>query len=290
MQLKIGHYQLQCTAGDYDTNVSKVIAGLQEAVPENLDILSFPEAFLTGCFSSVEQARQHSFRIDGPEIVDLLKRTARFPTTIIVGFNELRGDQLFNTVLVAEAGHLLGTYSKAFPVHDYFVPGRDFPVFEKKRVKYGVIICADGAYIEPTRILAMKGARIIFAPHYNNITKESLINHVHKVRSDHIARASENGVWFLRGNNVESESDRAVFPDAVGYGESYLLDPFGEIVARSQRHEEGLIAARIDTRDYAWQEKPFFACGRRESVKSAKALKDIFLRTLDQVKWPTETE
>jgi predicted amidohydrolase len=283
MKLKIGHCQLQCTAGAYQANARKVIAGLEEAASENLDILGFPECFLTGYFRSADRARQNSFRIDGPEIADLLCRTARFTTTIIVGFNELRGTRLFNTVLVAEEGNLLGTYSKAFPVHDYFTPGREFPVFEKSGVQYGVIICADGAYIEPSRILALKGARLIFAPHYNVIAKESLINHVQKVRADHIARASENGVWFLRGNNVGSESDREIFPDAVGYGESYLLDPFGEIVVRSQRHQECTIVAQIDVRDYAWEEKPFFASGRRESIRSAKALKDIFLRTLDEV-------
>ena len=38
-------------------------------------------------------------------------------------------------------------------------------------MKFGVIICADGGYIEPARILALKGARIIFAPHYNYITR-----------------------------------------------------------------------------------------------------------------------
>jgi predicted amidohydrolase len=290
MKLKIGHCQLACTAGDTAANVDRVLAGLKEAASEHIDILSFPECFLTGYFRSAEQAGQHSLRVDGPEIADLLRRTARFETTFIVGFNELRrsagpdalrsGD-LYNTALVAERGALLGTYSKAFPICDYFTPGRDFPVFEKKGVCYGVILCADGAYIEPSRILAFKGARIIFAPHYNNLPAGALINHVHKVRADHIARASENGVWFLRGNNVQSETDRRVFPDAVGYGESYLLDPFGEIVARSQRHEEGTIAATIDVREYTWEEKPFFASGRRESLASARALRDIYLEALE---------
>jgi predicted amidohydrolase len=283
MKLKIGHYQLPCAAGDYEANAGRIVSGLEEAAAEGLDMLSFPECFLTGYFKSAERARQNSQRVDSPEIQALLRRTAACATTLIVGFNELRGEQLFNSVLVAEQGQLLGIYSKAFPVHGYFTPGRAFPVFEKRGVPYGVIICADGAYVEPARILALKGARIIVAPHYNNIPKASLINHVHKVRADHIARASENGVWFLRGNNVESDSDKAVFPDGVGYGESYLLDPFGEIVVRSQRHEAGLIAAQIDVRDYTWQEKPFFASGRRESLRSAKALRDIFLRTLDEI-------
>jgi len=142
---------------------------------------------------------------------------------------------------------------------------------------------AAGNDIRIAKLLALRGARILFAPHYNNLPAGSLINHLHKVRADHIARASENGVWFLRGNNVQSETDREVFPEAVGYGESYLLDPFGEIVARSQRHEESTITVTIDVRDYTWEEKPFFASGRRESLESARALKDAFLQTLEEV-------
>lgn len=95
MKLKIGHCQLACTAGDYTANVAKVLAGLEEAASERIDILSFPECFLTGYFRSAEQARQHSFRLDGPEIADLLRRTARFETTFIVGFNELRKEKPF---------------------------------------------------------------------------------------------------------------------------------------------------------------------------------------------------
>jgi hypothetical protein len=69
----------------------------------------------------------------------------------------------------------------------------------------------------------------------------------------------------------------------VGYGESYLLDPFGEVVARSQRHVEDTFAAAIDVREYSGEEKPFFASGRRESLQSARALTGIYLETLGEL-------
>jgi predicted amidohydrolase len=278
--MKVGHCQLACQAGDYEANIQKVLAGLAEADAQGIDIVSFPESFLTGYFPSEDEARAHSFAVDGAEVRDFLARTAAFACTFMVGFNEMRGQDVYNTVLVVEGGKLLGTYSKAFPVCAYFTPGRQFPVFERAGVKFGVIICADGGHIEPSRILALKGARIIFAPHYNNIAPRGLINHARKVRADHTARAVENGVWFLRGNNVESDSDRQVFPGAVGYGASYLLDTFGEIVCRSQRLVECMISAEVDLTDYPWEEVPFFTTGRRESLASAKALGKQFTQTL----------
>ena len=35
--------------------------------------------------------------------------------------------------------------------------GRHFPVFERDGFMFGVVICADGGYVEPSRILALKG-------------------------------------------------------------------------------------------------------------------------------------
>ena len=132
--------------------------------------------------------------------------------------------------------------------------GREFPVFERSGVKFGVIICSDGGYIEPARILALKGARIIFAPHFNYIGAKGLINHFQHVRADHTARAVENAVWFVRGNNVVLNKDAGLSYEGVGYGDSYVVDPFGEMVVRSRRHKEDFIVADIDpaVTDKAW--------------------------------------
>jgi len=244
--VKIGHYQCICTPGDLAANTAKVIQGMEYAEAEGIGIMAFPESLLTGYFATAHRAREHSLCVDGPEIADLLARTAAFSATFMVGFNELRGTTLYNTVLVAHRGKLLGTYSKAFPCFAYFTPGREFPVFEHEGLAFGVVVCADGGYIEPTRILALKGARIVFAPHYNYIGKQGLIAHFMKVRSDHTARAVENGVWFFRCNNVVQGHDEGLDRDGVGYGDSYLVDPSGEILVRSRRHEECFVVADVD--------------------------------------------
>jgi len=279
--LRVAHYQLACVPEDVIANIERVVSGVREAASEGIDIISFPEAFLTGYFMRGDRAREHSLRIDGPEIKGLLEKTCGYDTTFIVGFNELRGNDLYNTVLVAEKGRRLGRYSKAFCM-DYFTPGREFPVFEKRGVKYGVIICADGGYIEPARILALKGAQIVFAPHYNYIKKEGLINHFQRVRADHIARAVENSVWFFRGNSVTKGYDKGLAFEGVGYGDSYLLDPLGEIVARGQRHVECVISARIDIGS-SLKEKPFFSMPGHESRKSAKALGPLLMQIVDEI-------
>lgn len=166
----------------------------------------------------------------------------------IVGYNERRGQDLFNTVLVAHRGHLLGTYSKCAAYQKFHRQGRDFPVWEHQGLKFGVLICADGGYIEPARILALKGARVIFAPHFNYISDSGLIPHFMKVRADHSARAVENDVYFVRGNNVVLDRAKSGITrnEGVGYGDSYVMDPNGEILVRSRRHVEDFITAEIE--------------------------------------------
>jgi predicted amidohydrolase len=243
--MRIGHWQRECSPGDVTANIASVLDGLTAASAAGLEMVSFPESFLTGYFRDEGSARKCSLVADGPELRALLGGASAFAGVFMVGFNERRGGRLFNTVLVARAGMVLGTYSKAFPCFSYFTPGRSFPVFEH-------------------RGLALKGARLIFAPHYNVIGPPQLINHFQKVRSDHIARARENGVWFLRGNNVCSGRDAGLDIDGVGYGDSYLLDPLGEMVARTQRHIEGLLVADVPLEDH-----PEY---RSRSLASARAL------------------
>lgn len=262
--MRIGHYQCVCRAGDFEANLATVVKGLEMARERGIEILCFPETFLGGYFRSEERCRQNAWALDSPQTVALLEQTRVFDSTFMVGFNELREEALFNTVVAIERGQVMGTYSKAFPVMSYFTPGRETPVFEREGVKFGVVICADGGYPEPTRILAMKGARIIFAPHYNYIGQKTLIDHYVHVRSDHIARAVENGVFFVRGNNVEVGYQESLGYDGVGYGDSYILDPNGQIVASANLHAETMIWADIDL------DRRYYG-GRNKAARSAAA-------------------
>jgi len=252
--MRIGHCQFETKTGDFEANLEKVVKGLERADRERVEIVCFPECFLTGYPDKEEIVRQSAFSIDSPQMMKLLDKTSRFEATYIVGFNEVRGKDLYNTAVVVQKGHSLGTYSKCCAYMPFHKQGRDFPVFERSGVKFGVVICADGGYIEPSRILALKGARIIFAPHFNYIGAKGLINHFQHVRSDHIARATENGIFFLRGNNVVLGKESGLSFDGVGYGDSYIIDPWGEMVTRSRRHQEDFIFADVDptVTDKAW--------------------------------------
>ena len=48
--MKVGHYQCECRSGDYPANIATVVHGLEFARRERVDIMCFPESFLTECF------------------------------------------------------------------------------------------------------------------------------------------------------------------------------------------------------------------------------------------------
>ncbi|MBX3399917.1 MAG: carbon-nitrogen hydrolase family protein [Gemmataceae bacterium] len=244
--MRIGHWQLEAKTGEFDANLAKVLKGLERADKDRVEIVCFPECFLTGYPDKEDLARKSAFAVDSPQMMKLLDKTAKFEATTVVGFNEIRGKDLYNTAVVVQKGHILGTYSKCTAYQRFHKQGREFPVFERSGVKFGVIICSDGGYIEPARILALKGARIIFAPHFNYIGAKGLIGHFQHVRADHVARAVENDVHFVRGNNVVLDKDASLSFDGVGYGDSYIVDPAGEILVRSRRHKEDFVFADVD--------------------------------------------
>jgi predicted amidohydrolase len=279
--MRIAHCQYESWVGDFEHNLKRVEEGLARADREEVEIVSFPECFLSGYPDTEEEARRGAFAMDSPQLAKVLDLTSRFDPTLIVGFNEKRGADLFNSVLVAHRGHVLGVYSKCAAYQKFHKQGREFPIFERGGVKFGVIICADGGYIEPVRILAAKGARIIFAPHFNYIRDTGLISHFMKVRADHTARAIENSVYLVRGNNVVLDNAKSGITrtTGVGYGDSYVIDPGGEILVRSKRHVEDFISIDLEL-----SKGPDQAFGMSKSAWSFREFSGILEEALKNAK------
>src|SRR5918911_1073416 len=134
--MRIGHWQLESRCGDFEGNLAKVVSGLERADRDRVEVVCFPECFLTGYPDTEELARKGAFATDAPQMLKVLDRTARFQATCIVGFNERRGKDLYNTAAVIQQGHLLGTYSKCSAYQPFHKQGREFPVFERDGVKF----------------------------------------------------------------------------------------------------------------------------------------------------------
>jgi predicted amidohydrolase len=100
----------------------------------------------------------------------------------------------------------------------------------------GLTICYDLRFPELYRILALRGARIVTVP--ANFTRVTGQAHWEILLR---ARAIENQVFV-----VAPGQGRMPGPEGDSYGNSMIVDPWGEVLARSGGEGETFVAADLD--------------------------------------------
>jgi len=242
--MKIAAYQGPCVGGDLEANIAKTLQVYGRAAADGVDFLAMPEAFLSG-YGSQEYIELTAVAADGPELKPLYDATRKAETVLIVGLAERRGAKTFNSTVVLYKGELLGVYSKTMLIGSDskemgFSWDAELPVFEAKGITFGVQICADTSYAEPSRVLALKGATLIFTPHFNHMPHANIEDHRQRVRNNHIATAVRNEVYVAKANSVVAE-----VVEKAGYGDSYILDPRGVVLVEAGMFVEGIIGVEV---------------------------------------------
>lgn len=119
---------------------------------------------------------------------------------IALSLYERDGHLVYNTaVLLGPEGSLIGKYRKVCLPHGEvekgIAPGKDYPVFDTKFGKVGLMVCYDGFFPEVARELANRGAEVIAWPVWgcNPLLAQ--------------ARASENRVFLVSSTFMDVKSD-----------------------------------------------------------------------------------
>ncbi len=249
-KIRIGSFQGPIHDNAFEVNLRKVMEVVEQTRDMGLDFLCFPETYLSGY--SEQAVRESSVPMDDPRLLEFLHSSAAYDTVILVGMSEREGDKIFNTQIVVYRGALLGKYRKAILTHEdrlVFAPGRDFPVFEAKGIKFGVVICHDTSFVEPALLLRWKGARLLFTPHYNDIPPEGMDTsdgkvtfwkHRTVVLNNQAALATLLKMVVVRSNVV------IVREGHLGAGDANIWDMNGEVVARGTPFTECVVTAEFD--------------------------------------------
>lgn len=172
MKIKVACSQIDCMLGDKKANFEKmeerikVIKGGDPAV----DLILFPELALNG-YECAEQFADMAEVCPSGEYIRKMARAARdWDVHIAFGLVEREsgeeGARLYNTALLLDnSGAVIGRYRKAHLVEGFesssFCRGNQFPVFDTRWGKIGMMICWDSAFPETARTLAFKGAELI---------------------------------------------------------------------------------------------------------------------------------
>lgn len=128
----------------------------------------------------------------------------------------------------------------------YFNPGdTGFRVWDTAYGRIGAAVCWDQWFPEAARIMALKGAEVLFCPTaIGSEPQDPSVNskdHWQRVMQGH---AGANMVPVVASNRIGVErSDTA---EMTFYGHSFIADGTGAIVAQADGATSGVVTARFD--------------------------------------------
>jgi len=235
-----------------NAQTERTIQFIDQAGKEGVQILCMQEIF-TGPYFCAEQNPRWYDSVekipDGPTTKLMQEYAKKYNMVIVVPlYEEEEPGVYYNTAAVIDAdGTYLGKYRKNHIPHTapgfwekfYFRPGNlGYPVFDTAYAKVGVYICYDRHFPEGARELGLAGAEIVMNP---SATVAGLSEYLWKLEQP--AHAVANGYFVGAINRVGFEG-----PWNIGefYGQSYFVDPRGQILAIAPRDKDALVTAELD--------------------------------------------
>ena len=257
---KVALVQMRCDT-EPEKNLAKAIARIRDAAKQGAQIVCLPELFRSQYFCQAEDHANFALaeEIPGPTTDSLGKLAAELGVVIIASLFEKRSAGVYhNTAAIIDAdGKFLGKYRKMHipddpPYHEkfYFTPGDlGFQSWSTSQGNIGVCVCWDQWYPEAARLTALRGAEILFYPtaigwHPGEKEKYGVAQHSawETMQRSH---AIANGCFVAVANRVGHE--RPVGGDGIEFwGQSFIVAPSGEIIAKGSVDKEELVIADIE--------------------------------------------
>jgi N-carbamoylputrescine amidase len=242
--------QLAATPFDREANLALTEAAVRSAVDSGASLVVLPELVSTGYVMDGARLRDHaeSFHAPGPILNGWSRMTRELQVTIVGGFAELDGDDLYNSVVVIGPDGLShGLYRKLHlfgKEQGLFQPGNlGLPVVDVAGIRIGVLVCYDLRFPEAMRILALQGAQLIVVPTawVSGYDADDQVGGRIGQVDGALVQANLNCVFLCCADHV-GETDDTEF-----LGRSVIVDPFGRPLAGPlSPHDPDVAVARLD--------------------------------------------
>lgn len=271
-KFKIGLCQMMVSETSKKENIDKARKMICRAADRGAKIVSLPEMF--NCPYNNKNFREYAEVFGNGETINMLSDVAKEKDIYLVGGSipELDDEgKVYNTSFIFNnKGILVGKHRKihlfdidvknkiSFKESEVLTGGKDITIVETEYGKIGVAICYDIRFPELIRIMALKGAKIVFIPAAFNMTTgpahwETLFK----------SRALDNQIYVAGISPA-----RNINYSYVAYGNSLVASPWGNITNRLDENED-IIIEEIDL-DYIEEVReaiPVFKHRREELYK-----------------------
>jgi N-carbamoylputrescine amidase len=233
-----------------DAMMEKHLPYIDEAGKKGVQVLCLQEMFNGPYFCPSQDSRWCDIAetIPGPTVETMQAYAKKYSMVIVVPIYEREmAGVYYNTAAVIDAdGSYMGKYRKhhipqtsGFWEKYFFKPGNlGYPVFDTRYCKVGVYICYDRHFPEGARLLGLNGAEVVYNP---SATVAGLSQHLWKIEQP--AHAVANGYYMGCINRVGTEA-----PWNIGkfYGNSYFVNPRGQIIECGSEDNDELVVAELD--------------------------------------------
>ena len=244
---------IQCAlGGSRPVNVNRVTSLIEAAAARGAQVILPPELFEGPYFPREQDERFFEWARSAASNATLehfQKLADRLAVVIPYSFFEVSGPAYYNTICMIDAdGTDLGAYRKShipdgpgYQEKFYFRPGdTGFKVWKTRHGCIGVGICWDQWFPECARAMALKGAEILLYPTAIGSEPVSHEDTVAPWQRAMIGHAVCNSMPIAAANRVGDEGGQ------VFYGNSFIADPRGDVVAQMGASDEGFVIHTFD--------------------------------------------
>ena len=246
--VKIGACQTPEIISDATSALDCMLQFAKEAEDKNVDLLLFPECFLTGYILSESFVAEHSYDFESEQFATMLKQLEYIKSVLVLGVNEKKSGQYFNSAIVVNKGKIIGVYRKTHlidPNELFYTPGNEYPVFEIKGLKYGINICYDTQFADAAKAIADQGAQLLLSPAQNMLRHETAEYWKDKHSDICVERVKETGLWFVRSDVTGIRPPGQYGVERIAYGPTMAMSPKAEVVAQVPLMTVGMITVDI---------------------------------------------
>lgn len=232
--MKVALIQIHTVPNRIKDNVEKGIGMYRNAVEQGANVVAFPELWTCGYY--LETPDFQAAVKENTWVLERFQKLAEEHKTLIILPlpQEKDGNLYIGLYVIEQDGAIIAEYQKSFlwgREQNYFVHGkREYEPLFTSVGKIGVLICYDIEFPEPSRILALKGAQLIFIPSVWSIPA------LNRWQIQLPARALDNTVFIAGINNVEEGA----------CGHSTIISPFGEVLAVGSLDQEEVVLYDIN--------------------------------------------
>jgi len=259
MKVTVAATQMTC-CWEIDENISKAKKIINDAANKDANIILLQELFQTPYFCI--EYDEEIFRLAKPFknnvlLNEMAEISKKLNVVLPISYFEKENNAYYNSIAVIDSdGTILGNYRKShipdgagYLEKYYFNPGdTGFKVWKTKFGNIGIGICWDQWFPEAARIMALKGADILFYP--TAIGDEPRMSQYdssqawQRVMQGH---AAANVMPVVASNRIGFESVKGQTNGF--YGRSFICDRTGKILSEASRDKEEIITAEIDTEE-----------------------------------------